>query len=87
LDEVMKITKDNAYIILTPDTPNEGDVGLEMINYTDNPNIDTLAYGIKWLVTQNPELVYYIGAREMEYEVIKSMQKGKEKPDEDPSLH
>lgn len=83
----MKITKDNAYIILTPDTPNEGDVGLEMINYTDNPNIDTLAYGIKWLVTQNPELVYYIGAREMEYEVIKSMQKGKEKPDEDPSLH
>jgi hypothetical protein len=87
LDEVMKITKDNAYIILTPNTPNEGDVGLEMINYTDNPNIDTLAYGIKWLVTQNPELVYYIGAREMEYEVIKSMQKGKEEPDEDPSLH
>ena len=83
----MKITKDNAYIILTPNTPNEGDVGLEMVNYTDNPNIDTLAYGIKWLVTQNPELVYYIGAREMEYEVIKSMQKGKEEPDEDPSLH
>lgn len=83
----MKITKDNAYIILTPNTPNEGDVGFEMINYTDNPNIDTLSYGIRWLVTQNPELIYYIGAREMEYELIKTIQKEKELPDEDPSLH
>jgi hypothetical protein len=35
----MKITKDNAYIILTPNVPGDGDVGLEMINYTDDPNV------------------------------------------------
>tara|TARA_B110000285_G_scaffold51121_1_gene58081 strand:- start:4446 stop:4697 length:252 start_codon:yes stop_codon:yes gene_type:complete len=83
----MKISKDNAYIILTPNTPDEGDVGLQMINYTDDPNVDTLSYGIKWLVTQNPELVYYIGAREMEYQLIKSLKNEKEEPNEDPSLH
>ena len=87
LDEIMKITKDNAYIILTPNVPGDGDVGLEMINYTDDPNVDTLAYGIRWLVAQNPELVYYIGAREMEYEVIKKIKDGKDTPDNDPSLH
>ena len=83
----MKITKENAYIILTPNTPGKGDVGLEMINYTDDPSIDTLTYGIRWLVTENPELVYYIGAREMEYEVIKKIKKGTKPNDNEPSLH
>ncbi|OUV97018.1 MAG: hypothetical protein CBD02_04100 [Candidatus Pelagibacter sp. TMED142] len=82
----MKITKEKAYIILTPNTPREGDVGLEMINYTEDPSVDTISYGIRWLVSNNPELLYYIGAREMEMELINNLAKGKTK-DEDPSLH
>ena len=78
----MKITKEKAYIILTPNTPRQGDVGLEMIN----PSVDTISYGIRWLVTHNPELLYYIGAREMEMELIDRLAKGKTK-DEDPSIH
>ena len=82
----MKITKDKAYIILTPNTPRQGDVGLEMINYTEDPSVATLSYGNRWLVTNNPELLYYIGAREMEIELIDRLAKGKTK-EEDPSLH
>ena len=66
----MKITKEKAYIILTPNTPRQGDVGLEMINYTEDPSVDTISYGIRWLVTHNPELLYYIVAREMDMELI-----------------
>ena len=84
----MKINKDKANIILTPNTPREGDVGLEMINYTEDPSVDTISYGIRWLITSNPELLYYIGAREMEMELIDNLAKGKVKTkDEDPSIH
>ena len=84
----MKINKDKAYIILTPNTPREGDVGLEMINYTEDPSVVTISYGIRWLITSNPELLYYIGAREMEMELIDNLAKGKVKTkDEDPSIH
>lgn len=57
-----------------------------MINYTEDPSVDTISYGIRWLVTHNPELLYYIGAREMEMELIDRLAKGKTK-DEDPSIH
>ena len=82
-----KISKDKAYIILTPNTPRKGDVGFELINYTEDQGVDTISHGIKWLVTHNTELLYYIGAREMEMEVLSLLAQGKVKKNNDPSLH
>ena len=82
-----KISKDKAYIILTPNTPRRGDVGFELINYTEDPSVDAISHGIKWLVTSNTELLYYIGAREMELQVLNLLAQGKVKKNNDPSLH
>jgi hypothetical protein len=62
-------------------------VGFELINYTEDPSVDAISHGIKWLVTSNTELLYYIGAREMEIQVLNLLAQGKVKKNNDPSLH